>query len=206
MEYNTPAVEVLYSLPRNLQGNFGSIINSRVANKNIKGDEKLKNILFIFLLFLIPACDQSTSVETPGDIFAIYLLRDSTITPSDALSESIEDLELSEKYLLSGEDFKSYKWSDHSFELTDVAKTKFEQLILLKGKTWGVPFIVTAKKERIYVGAFWWSYSSSMPPKCAIIFVIVPLPYKISLVDGAIDKRNDPRIYNALKMLNVLIE
>jgi hypothetical protein len=166
----------------------------------------MKNTLFVFLLFLFPACDQSTSVETHEDIFSIYLLKDSTITASNALSQSIENLVLSDKYLISGEDIKSYKWRDHSFELTDPAKTEYEHFKILKGKTSGVPFVVRANKKRIYVGTFWWAYSSSMPPKCAIIDATGPLPYKIDLVNGAIDKRNDPRIYNALKMLNVLIE
>ncbi len=166
----------------------------------------MKNILFIFLLCLIPACDQSTSVETPEDVFSIYLLKDSTITASNALSQSIENLVLSEKYLILGEDIKLYKWKDHSFELKDPAKTEYEHFKISKGSTSGVPFVVRANKERIYVGTFWWAYSSSMPPKCAIIDATGPLPYKIDLVNGAIDKRNDPRIYNALKMLNVLIE
>lgn len=166
----------------------------------------MKYLTFIFLFYFFTACEQTTSIEELEDIFAIYLLKDSTVTASNAIEQSIEKLELSKEHLISGEDIKSYKWDDHSFELKYQAWADYEKFKLTKGSTSGVPFVVIAEKERIYVGTFWWAYSSSLPPECAIIDAAGPLPHKINLVRGAVDKRSDPRIYNSLKMLNVLSE
>ena len=70
----------------------------------------------------------------------------------------------------------------------------------------GVPFVVTVGKERIYVGTFWWSYSSMRPLNCAFIEVLGPIPYKIELGIDAVDKRNDPRIINSLRKAGILVE
>ncbi len=78
--------------------------------------------------------------------------------------------------------------------------------MLSHGKTSGVPFVVTVGNARIYLGTFWWAYSSSMPPACAVIEAIAPLPYKIQLANGAIDKRSDLRIYYSLKRSGVLVD
>jgi hypothetical protein len=65
-------------------------------------------------------------------------------------------------------------------------------------------------KERIYVGTFWWGYSSSMPwcpfmeltyPK-GVLSRSIQLP---NLHEGG-DPRSDMRIYWALKNAGVLTE
>ncbi|MFZ1291373.1 MAG: hypothetical protein WAR79_14855 [Melioribacteraceae bacterium] len=166
----------------------------------------MKNLLFIPFLLLFLKCEQSTSIETSENIFAIYLLKDSTLTARDALSVSIENLILSEKHFISGKDIKSYMWKEHSFYLTEEAEENFENFRRYKGSTRGIPFVILAFNERIYTGTFWWAYSSSMPPKCAVIETISPLPHKINITNGAEDKRSDSRIRNSLKMLNILSE
>jgi len=75
----------------------------------------------------------------------------------------------------------------------------------LPGKSLGIPFVVIAGGERIYMGALWYAYSSLMPSYPYI--TVVPLILKIDLNELAeTDPRNDPRIYQTLKDAGVLTE
>jgi hypothetical protein len=164
----------------------------------------MKNVFLIPISLVLLSCSHSTSV-TDGT-FAIYLLQDSTVTARDAFSQPIESLTLTPSPFLSIYDLKSYFWSTHALELKDQPRAMFEQFQLSHGSTRGVPFVVTVGPTRIYLGTFWWAYSSSMPPACAVIEVIAPLPYRIQLANGAADKRGDWRIYVSLKASGVLVE
>jgi hypothetical protein len=167
----------------------------------------MKSLYLLSISLFLFSCTHSTSGDQSSEgTFGIYLLQDSTITAGNAFTQSIDSLQPAASAFLSVNDFKSYTWSTHAFELSDQAQAKFEYFKLTHGSTRGVPFIVTAGKDRIYVGTFWWAYSSSMPPPGAVIEVIAQLPYKIQLANGAIDKRNDSRIHDALKKSGVLIE
>jgi hypothetical protein len=176
-----------------------------VAYLTIKRRKEMKKIFALFLTYFLLACGQSTSNETSGDNFAIYLLGDSTLTAADAFAQPIENLMLAESEFISVHDLKSYNWTSHSFELNDQKRTEFENFILNSGSTSGIPFIVTVGEERIYFGTFWWHYSSAMPPSCALIYAGGPLPYEIKLANDAIDKRSDMRIFNSLKTAGVLV-
>jgi hypothetical protein len=167
----------------------------------------MKYMILISTSLLLLACNQSTSNdEAPEGAFAIYLLQDSTITAGGAFSQPIESLALAASAFLTVNDLKSYVWSTHAFELTEETRITYEQFLLLHGRTSGVPFVVTVGNDRIYLGTFWWAHSSSMPPACAVIEAIAPLPYRIQLANGAIDKRSDSRIYDSLKTSGVLVE
>jgi hypothetical protein len=167
----------------------------------------MKSLFFISISLFLFSCSHSTSDDTlAGGTFTISLLQDSTITAGSAFSQPIESLKLSTSAFLTVHDLKTYIWSTHAFDLTDQARPMFEQFKLSHGKTTGVPFVVSVGYDRIYLGTFWWAYSSSMPPACAVIEVIAQVPYKIQLANNAIDKRSDSRIYNSLKKSGVLIE
>jgi hypothetical protein len=167
----------------------------------------MKNLFFVSISLFLFSCDQSTSDDksTTG-MFALYLLQDSTITAQSAFSQPIDSLALAGSTFISVNELKSYIWASHSFELKDQERTEYENFRLSHGKTSGVPFVVTVGNDRIYLGTFWWAYSSSMPPACAVIAVNDPLPYRIQLANGAIDKRSDSRIYYSLKHSGVLVE
>jgi hypothetical protein len=167
----------------------------------------MKSLFIVSISLFLFSCNHSTSDDKLAEgTFGIYLLQDSTITAGNAFSQSIDSLKLAPSAFLTVNDLKSYIWSTHAFELTDQAQTTFEQFRLAHGKTTGVPFVITVGNDRIYLGTFWWAYSSSMPPACAVIEVIAQPPYKIQLANGAIDKRSDSRIYNSLKKSGVLVE
>lgn len=167
----------------------------------------MKEFIIILIPLLLCSCRHSTSDDgsTTG-IFAIYLLRDSTISAGDAFARAIDSLELAPTAFLTANDLRSYTWATHAFEMTDQAQARFEQYLQSHGTTWGLPFVTTVGTEKIYLGTFWWAYSSSMPPACAVIEALSPLPYTIRLTNGAVDKRNDQRIYASLKRSGVLIE
>lgn len=166
----------------------------------------MKIIILFCLPFLILSCNQPTSNDASDGSFVIYLLQDSTITAGNAFLKPIDSLLLASSAFIAVNGLKSYFWNSHSFELKDQMLTIYEKYLLLHGNTRGVPFVVTIGKERIYLGTFWWAYSSSMPPACAVIDVIALIPYKIRLANGAIDKRSDSRIYYSLKKSGVLVE
>ncbi len=167
----------------------------------------MKSLFFVSISLFLFSCSHSTSDDKLAEgILAIYLLQDSTITAVNAFSQPVESLKLSTSAFLTVNDLKSYIWSTHSFELSDQARTMFEQFVLSHGKTTGIPFVVSVGNNRIYLGTFWWTYSSSIPPACAEIVVTTLPPYKIQLANGAIDKRSDSRIYNSLKKAGVLFE
>jgi hypothetical protein len=165
----------------------------------------MKCISAVLVSLLFHACVFPTSEDVGGG-FALYLLRDSTIVAQNAFSQTIESLALADSALFTVRDLRSYVWSTHAFSLTGSARDTFEQFLLSHGKTSGVPFVVTVGQDRIYLGTFWWAYSSSMPPPCAVIDASGPLPHRIGLANGAIDKRSDPRIYISLKAASVLQE
>ncbi len=167
----------------------------------------MKNLLFVSISLFLFSCDHSTSDDkSMTGMFALYLLQDSTITAQSAFSQSIDSLALADSTFISANELKSYIWESHSFELKDQRRTEYEQFFLSHGKTSGVPFVVTVGNDRIYLGTFWWAYSSSMPPACAVIAVNDLFPYRIQLANGAIDKRSDARIFNSLKKSGVLVE
>jgi len=73
------------------------------------------------------------------------------------------------------------------------------------GRTSGIPFVVTVGFDRIYLGTFWWAYSSSLPA-CPFMETISPKPRRISLpsLGQVTDPRGDVRIYMALQKAGVL--
>jgi hypothetical protein len=167
----------------------------------------MKNFVVIVISLFLVACIFPTSNHPfPEGPFAIYLLQDTTVTAGSACLQPIDSLVLRSLPFLSVSDLKWYGWTTHAFALTEDARVRYEQFALSHGKTSGVPFVVTVGNDRIYVGTFWWAYSSSMPPACAVIDAGGPLPYRIHLANGAIDKRSDPRIYLSLKASGILVE
>ncbi|MCB0283418.1 MAG: hypothetical protein KDF60_12620 [Calditrichaeota bacterium] len=167
----------------------------------------MKKIFGLLSVIWLTSCMFPSSNISEGDEFAMYLLQDSTLGANDAFSQTLENLGLKDSPIITDKDLEYYNWGEHSFELKNSAvRAAFENFKLRSGSTRGVPFVVCVGDERIYLGTFWWAYSSSMPPPCAVIELISPLPYKIRLANGATDKRNDPRIYTALKNAGVLIE
>ena len=138
--------------------------------------------------------------------FAIYCLKDSLITTAQAEKLPLDSLVLTSDPLLSERDITSYHWSTHIIDV----KPRIDSILNAMGKWWyksaGVPFVVTVGNQRIYLGTFWWSYSSSLPPvTCIVVPTSHPkLSYNSSCQQP--DKRNDTRIHDVLVRENKLVE
>lgn len=85
----------------------------------------------------------------------IYLLKDNSLNGYEAAEIGLQNLHLQETPVLNIKDFITYKCSDHSFELTSEAKRKIPE-----GQLKGLPFVFVAHNSKIYLGAFWTSFSS----------------------------------------------
>ena len=166
-------------------------------------------VAFFFLSF--GGCEHSVDY-TQGE-FGIYPLADSTVTAGEAMQQPLDAVILSQSPIISVDDITYYKWSDHSFALKPAADFGLRILLRRRQTVQGIPFIVIANDERIYLGAFWFAYSS-IAPFCPYIegdFAIfegplAPLLIEKSWIDSQPDMRNDQRIYRALKSAGVLIE
>ncbi len=176
----------------------------------------MKNILAcIAVISLIGCCKSEKNPLKPGlyDGFAIYTLADSTITATEAAQKSINSLGLQNEPIIADEDLDYYKWSDHSFSLKSNANERVRQLAKSRPTVFGIPFVVVAKKERIYLGAFWYAFSSVAPffPTIDVTCFMLKgdsttvLKIEKSWIENQPDVRNDDRIYQALKKAGVLI-
>ena len=165
-------------------------------------------LLSIIIIYLLPGCKDSETGSSSSDSgFALYQLRDSSIRADQTWNISIDSLELASTPFLTAADIKSYSWSKHTFVAQQRIDSIFNSMRGLSGKSMGMPFVVAVGKERIYLGAFWWGYSSLMP-QATYIEMSLPPPYGLKHEELASlpDRRSDKRIYDALQLAGVLVQ
>lgn len=163
-------------------------------------------LLLLLAATVMFSCSESVQIEEVEDTFAVYLLRDTSLTANAAAGKSLNSLILADTALILVSDLKTYRWQDHAFTLNDQLSAAMDSLKHRRNVTHGVPFVVVVGMERIYFGTFWWSFSSSIPPACAVIDILAGPPYTISLAQGALDLRYDSRIRTSLMKYGVLAE
>jgi hypothetical protein len=163
---------------------------------------------FVISLWLIAlmGCDSGTDSREQAD-FAIYLLKDSKLTAAQVWSQPLESLVLADSPFLATGDLKSYNWQTHEFSVSAPVDFQLAALRRTLGPTGGIPFVVVVGTERIYLGAFWYAYSSMISQ---VPFIdAIGNPHRINKCESVLvseDKRIDPRIYHALKAAGILIE
>lgn len=169
----------------------------------------------IYLLIAITAftscIDESFISENAKDRFAVYLLNDSKLVATEAAKRDLSTLQLASEPLFTAANMKYYKWKEHTFSVDTVCAKKIRDAAKANPSVFGIPFVVTVDRERIYLGALWLAHSSFMPsfPNVLVYFASSPLQqtFYIDLsVISSVDKRNDERIYNALKSVGILVE
>lgn len=168
---------------------------------------KCKTFIRLIMVLILWACSSpSGASKKPCDNLGIYLLKDSTLTTRDAISAGIEALELRENPLLALDEIYSYRWANHSMDIDSVAVRRFKAMDRQQISTAGRPFVFIVDDERIYLGNIYPCYSSYMPEKLPYIEVAPFTEMKINkpILNGAADVRNDPRIYEKLKIYNKL--
>ena len=157
------------------------------------------------LLALLLSCkDMGTA---PGDqyAFAIYLLKDTTEKAVQAANVPLGDQHLALLPLITEKDILHYHWAVHSIVFQPRIDTLLHAMAGWPYRSWGLPFVVVANGERIYLGAFWWGYSNYMP-SFPYIELTTPDQYRISWnpASAAPDPRSDARIREALQGAGVL--
>ncbi|MCI0616616.1 hypothetical protein L0244_26865 [bacterium] len=174
----------------------------------------MKKVFFILIaaIFLLSfsACEHSVDYTRGG--FAIYMFADSRVAAFEAAQQPLNALNLAQSPIISVDDIDYYKWRDHIFSLKPSARDKLKS-IAKRLRLYGRPFVVVANNERIYLGAFWAAFFSSIPSFPQIDVTLLPTDATVSTlgiakawIENEPDLRNDPRIYTALKSAGVLIE
>lgn len=158
-------------------------------------------------------------VQEAENVFAIYFLKDTTITIGKIQNINLNDLELADKPWLIQDDIEFYDWSSHCIYLKkdksnffpgfDTTKKTLEYLYRL---SWAEkPLIAVANSKKCYVSyflsslsSFFWLYPEITDfnifyyPK-DVIYTEWPYPF-------ANDVRNNEYVKNALDTQNLLHE
>ncbi len=182
-------------------------------NKNGVIMKKIHIIYMIFFPLIFSSCSENSITESTleGEL-NFYLLKDSQITASQAFNSNIYDLKLAERPFLSYKNLIYYKWSEHSFKIDSNKYIIIKNICENNTSVFGIPFVVTVEQERIYLGAFWFLFSSIAT---TFPYINEPIdnrenPY-IFVINKSWDStkkdlRNDPRIYNTLKKYGLLLD
>jgi hypothetical protein len=167
---------------------------------------RLTHIVVSLWLIALIGCDSGAGSSELAE-FAIYLLKDSKLTAAQVWSQPLESVVLADSPFLSTGDLASYNWQTHEFSVSATVDSQLATFRRTLGPTGGIPFVVVVGTERIYLGAFWYGYSSMI---CQVPFIdAIGNPHRINKCQSVLisqDSRIDPRIYRSLKAAGILIE
>ena len=194
----------------------GALVATPLYVKKLEDNMKKKYIISMLLipLFLCFCSGSKVTENNLGNGLKFYLLKDSTITANEIMWVNLSDLTLAEKPFLSYEDLIYYDWSKHSIEIELSKANEIKSFCDKNISMRGIPFVVTVDKDRIYLGAFWSSYSSlgATFPHIDALFIANETP-NILILKKAWDSnsinpdlRNDERIYNSLIKYGLLLK
>lgn len=165
--------------------------------------------LIVFTLLLNSSCSLNNETVDNGASkanLAIYLVKD--MKTSEAIEEDINKLDLEDEPILSDKNISEYIWKEHKIKFLEDEKLKetLREKVNMKVPTSGKPFVLVCNNDRIYVGSFWTLLSSLSGPRCpTIVSDFIDRNYfevGYNFIKG--DKRNDKRVYEALKELGKL--
>jgi hypothetical protein len=162
--------------------------------------------LIVGVLILLTA---AVGARPKQNTFAIYLFAAPVDTRTFAKDDLLWNrLALSSAPVISAADVISYDFSTHAMRLRSEAIKR-----LPKPPVSGIPFVVVVNGERIYLGAFYMSYSSITCARPVIVVdkieldrgntVIIDRAYPASTASGK-DWRSDERVKDVLSKLRKL--
>ena len=161
----------------------------------------------LFIILILSYCSDPSSPEQ-SDRFAIYLLKEASLTTKDVQERELSRLILREKPVISYNDIIGYQIEDHKVYLNEKLSYYLDKDSLkVFSQIFGTPFVLIAKNERIYLGSFYTSISSWLPKTPIIENInIFNMNEKLFIISSAphydeeifIDVRNDERIIQAL--------
>jgi hypothetical protein len=168
----------------------------------------MRLIRFVISLCLIALIGCDSGMDSGGRAnFALYLLNDSKLTAAQVWGQPLESLVLANRPFLATGDLTSYRWQTHEFSVTAPIDSQLVAFQRTPGPTGGIPFVVMVGTQRIYLGAFWYAYSSLIPQ---VPFIdALRNVHQINKCESVLmleDSRTDPRIHQALKESGILIE
>lgn len=134
--------------------------------------------MFLVVLPCLISCGKNNPILPVDDSsFAIYFLRDTTLTIKDITNTNLEALELADKPWLSQDDIEFYDWSSHCLYLKKDKSYFFPgelQLNYRFPKLWtDRPWIVVSNGKPRYAGYFGTEYSIDIFPFPEIDALIV---------------------------------
>ncbi len=168
----------------------------------------MKTFFFIAALASLaaPGCNITEEYAATSS-FSIYRLRDTAATASDVWDTALESLVLQDTPFLTSDSLTSYRWQTHEFTATASVDSQLSALGRRAGLSRGIPFVAVAGRDRIYLGAFWYSYSSLIPRVPYIDVFADPHRIRKSPDPSVVsDPRNDRRIRDALLSAGILVE
>ena len=166
----------------------------------------MRTSLLLFILVLAFGCEDLSTDQPPTESWGIYRLRDDSITAYDASRQPLGTLVLADEPFMTVTDISVYHWSSHTFVPSPRIENQLTAMRDSHGSVYGIPFVVKVGNDRIYMGAFWYAYSSLAPTFPHIDLISNPHQIQPSWMLGDTDVRYDMRIHNALKLAGVLIE
>ena len=170
---------------------------------------KKNSVLILIVLMMLVLLSGCGKRKEPA--FAVFLLS-SGMTAEEALSVPLDDFALKDVSLLSMDDVVTYQPGTYELTLTDEAVGRLRQMAVPLD---GLPFVVVARGERVYMGAFWTPISSLSYPGTAAMLSLeedavtlqfdLGYPASPELFEGE-DLRNDERILDAFSNAEKLIQ
>lgn len=179
----------------------------------------MKNVWVLMSIFILglTGCGLSPVMPieeaSPAEAFELYLLANENARGMDVIDTPLETLALADAPLLTTTDLVNYERSSHTIQLTDEGLRKVTALFEEGFQVAGIPFVIVARGERLYAGAFWTPLSSQSFDGVVIMDPVfstenntlqIALGYPgVDFYSGA-DPRIDARLLDALDEAGVL--
>lgn len=169
-------------------------------------------LLVLFSLVFFSCSENNINEDNSGTGLEFYLLADTSQHISGIIETEIRNLELTDEPFLTYRNIQYYNWDEHVFTVDSSASELILKICNEYASVQGIPFVVTVNSERIYIGAFWFLYSSIAPP---VPYIEAPFgktsnqrKFRINKqwYETNVDKRNDKKIYNSLNSYGLLNE
>jgi hypothetical protein len=160
----------------------------------------------LIVLIIFSYCSNLSSPEEI-DRFALYLLKNGSLTTKDVEEAKLYKLKLKDKPVISFNDLVGYQIENHKVYLNEKLSYYLDTDSLeIFSQSFGNPFVLIADGERIYLGSFVTGLSSWVPNTPKIVDYAVNNTEKSFIISGApyynqssfFDVRNDNRIFQAL--------
>jgi hypothetical protein len=167
---------------------------------------KIRFLFVLLITILFYSCSELTNPSNDEKTFGIYLLKDTLLITSEAKKLPVESLQLQEVPIININDIIDYNWEEQVISLTSEAFERFKGVEKKIKSVFGLPFIVVAKQQIIYLGNIYPMYSSYVHEDLPSIDVAPFIEMKISKapLQSIEDKRKDERIYLVLAEHNKL--